>query len=422
MMTFWKPRWIDFKQETGFGTASAEARLWAAIVSLAAALLLVPAAGWAQTSGDTQGCKDPVTSEPLPPIRVESSPRWDTGERAITFDHVPCRGVAGERVTGRVKLPAGEKFSAYQVCLYILVAGGWWTKPTFTQPSVEIRDDGSWEAPFTTGGSDHQASQILAVLIPRGYHPPASAGRPSLPIEIAEGQFAKALADRGQRRIEFSGLSWTVKDLFWDPGPNQFSNSAQNVSVDGQGLHLRITRRGGQWLCAEVVSESSFGYGRYLWTVSSPVGGLNENCVLGLFTFDADAPQAAYRELDVELSRWGDPGSPNNAQYVTQPYEPAGHLHGFNLQLGTEPVSTQIIDWRRDGIRFRTIRGDYSEPPDAGYLLQEWFYPPSDLFGQAQVPEPGKGNVRMNLWLFNRRPPSDAQEVEVIIHRFTYIP
>jgi hypothetical protein len=421
-MPSWKTGSIDFNQRNRFEAASVKARLWTAILPLTVALLLVPVAGWAQTSGDTQACKDPVTGEPMPAIRVESSPRWETGERAITFDHVPCRGVAGEPVTGRVRLPTGEKFSAYQVCLYILVADGWWTKPTFSQPCVAIRDDGSWEAPFTTGGSDPQASQILAVLTPQGYRPPAGTGQPSLPKEIAERQFARALADRGQRRIEFSGLAWTVKDLFWDPGPNEFSGSAQNVSVDAQGLHLRITHRGGRWLCSEVASENSFGYGRYIWTVSSPAAGLNENCVLGLFTFDADAPRAAYRELDVELSRWGDPSSPTNAQYVSQPYTQAGHLHGFTLQPGAEPVSTQIIDWRRDGIRFRSIRGDFAEPPDASYLLQEWLYPPADLFAQPQVPEPGKGNVRMNLWLFNRKPPSDAREVEVVIRRFTYIP
>jgi hypothetical protein len=376
---------------------------------------------WAQTPGDRQACTDPVTGEALPPIHVESSPRCGTGQRCITFTVVPCKGVWGARVQGRVELLAGEKFSDFQICLYILVAGGWWTKPTFAQPYVEIKQDLTWEAIYTTGGSDDQASQLLAVLTPRGYFPPASAGSPVLPQELAERGFPRALADRGERRIEFAGLRWSVKDLFWDPGPNSFSNSSRNVWVDSEGLHLRISQVGGRYVCAEVVSERAFGYGRYVWTVAGPVGRLNENVVLGLFTFDLAAPQAAYREVDVEFSRWGDPASPTNAQYVVQPFDRPGHLHRFSMPPDEE-ITTHVLDWRPDRIRFQSYRGDFAEAPPADALLQEWVYPPSGVQPAPRVPEPGAGNVRMNLWLYQSRPPSDGREVAIIIRRFLHIP
>ncbi|MHA6793625.1 hypothetical protein ACVGVM_08935 [Pseudonocardia bannensis] len=32
------------------------------------------------------------------------------------------------------------------------------------------------------------------------------------------------------------------------------------------------------------------------------------NVVLGLFLYDGDSPEAAHHEVDIEFSRWGDPG------------------------------------------------------------------------------------------------------------------
>ena len=70
------------------------------------------------------------------------------------------------------------------------------------------------------------------------------------------------------KTIFFSGYNWTVKNSPGKvgPGPNYFSDSANNVWVDTQGrLHLKITKRNGRWYCAEVISEVSFGYGEHLF-------------------------------------------------------------------------------------------------------------------------------------------------------------
>jgi hypothetical protein len=68
------------------------------------------------------------------------------------------------------------------------------------------------------------------------------------------------------KTLQFSGYDWLVKtsDSKVGPGPNYFSDSADNVFVDAQGqLHLRITESDGRWYCAEIISTRSFSYGTY---------------------------------------------------------------------------------------------------------------------------------------------------------------
>jgi len=48
--------------------------------------------------------------------------------------------------------------------------------------------------------------------------------------------------------------------------------------------------------------------------------------------------------------------------------------------------------------------------------LESWLYTGQD------VPRPGSENARINLWLFGGQPPSDSEEVEIIIKKFEYLP
>jgi hypothetical protein len=394
-----------------------------------ALLPLIQDRGSAQNLAHPTVCRDRLTGDVLPPIRLDSLPAYGTGKRCVTFDNVPCKGVWGEHVTGLAQFPQGEDPRDYQICSYIRVADGWWTKPTWAEPSVSLKDAGvrqgvryaSWEASVTTGRSDPAANLIIAYLTPRGFKPPLLAGDAFLPPEIEGQQFPKAIADRGTRRIEFSGLQWSAKEALWDPGPNYFSASPKNVWVDDQGLHLKITRVNGRWLCPEVISEQTFGYGRYIWTVAGRVDQLNENVVFALFTYDLVTPQPNHGEIDIEFSRWGNRGSAANAQYVVQPYTEPGSLHRFGTQL-PEEITTHILEWGPEAIRFQTLRGDYPTAPDASDILHAWDYPPSQVRSHATVPQALAGNARMNLWLSKGIPPSDRNEVEVVIRRFTFVP
>jgi hypothetical protein len=73
-----------------------------------------------------------------------------------------------------------------------------------------------------------------------------------------------------------------------------------------------------------VVLNRSLGYGTYTFVVRE-TAGIDPNAVLGLFLWDPVAFRIHNRELDIEISRWGDPKN-SNSQFVVQPYSRPGNL------------------------------------------------------------------------------------------------
>ncbi len=219
------------------------------------------------------------------------------------------------------------------------------------------------------------------------------------------------------RSIDFAGYHWLVKGSMSPvgPGPNYFSDGSENVWVDSlDNLHLRITVRDHKWYCAEVILQESLGYGTYVFNTTSRIGAINENIVLGLFTWDTSAPNEDYREIDIEFARWGDAHKATNAQYVVQPYFVSGNLQRWYMPV-EQDSSTHIIDWHETAIDFKSLNGiQKAQPFDS--LIFEWNY-----FGQ-HFTQPGNENIRINLWLQSGLAPSDSQEQEIVISGFTYIP
>ena len=219
------------------------------------------------------------------------------------------------------------------------------------------------------------------------------------------------------REFSFSGYEWKVRP-YWSsplsPGPNHYSDSGKNVWVDGKGqLHLKITRDNDRWNCVEVISKKSFGYGKYIFYLASRVDKINENAVLGLFNW-SDSSDYSHREFEFEFSRWGKPVD-YNAQCVVQPYDQEGNMRKFNLGLNGD-YSTHTFIWEKSGIDFLSLRGEDPLPKSEDDKVFSWKYTGKD------IPVPGDENVRMNLWLFRGKPPSDGKEVEVIIRKFEWRP
>jgi hypothetical protein len=209
-------------------------------------------------------------------------------------------------------------------------------------------------------------------------------------------------ASRVVRTVQFSGYTWQVKSSsdVVGPGPNRFSDSSANVWVDSLGrLHLKLTRSKGRWYCAEVVNTQNLGRGRYTFELDSPVDRLDANVVLGLFTW-SDDPAYNNREIDIELSRWGNATDPTNGQYVVQPYDRSGNLRRITQRAVSR--STMSFDWQAGAVAF--------SGPSA------WTYTGPD------VPQPGSEHVRMNLWLFRGAQPANGKSVEIVVKRFSFTP
>jgi hypothetical protein len=335
------------------------------------------------------------------------------GSAKIEFTYIPLYG-STEDLQGMV---SDVNVTNYKVAVCIYVGQGWWTKPYFAWPLTLINPDGTWTCDITTGGYDTYATEIIAFLVPSDYNGPIIADNdPCPPYELYD--FPYTVTMRYEKTIQFSEYGWWLKrhsDTV-GPGPNYFSDSKDNIWVDANGfLHLKITFRDGKWNCAEVIANLNGGYGTYIFTVKGRVDLLDENIVLGLFTWEDCIPEYDYREIDFEFTRWGDPCDPNNAQFVVLPTGGCNGIYRFNVDCSVQETFTNIFTWAPGMISFRSYYGDFSLMPAAQDMIASWIYTGSD------VPPPGQENPRMNLWLRKGLSPVNGQEAEIVIKKFQYL-
>lgn len=222
------------------------------------------------------------------------------------------------------------------------------------------------------------------------------------------------------RVIDFSGYNWEVKSsgaVAKAPGPNYFSDSHKNVYLDEDGyLNLEINYRNGTWYTAEVVGDMRLGYGKYIFQTIGRIDELDPQAVLGLFTWDTEDPDNAYREVDIEFSRWGDQSNQTNGQYVVQPFseDPANRRHRYSFSL-TGTYSTHVIDWSPSKLSFASY---YGHVTGGGIEIASWVY-------AGTPPSPGNAGPRINLWLFEGGAPqetSPAERIRVVIRDFIFKP
>lgn len=218
-----------------------------------------------------------------------------------------------------------------------------------------------------------------------------------------------------QRMIFFSGETWLVKNSSEPvgPGPNMFSSDPEQVWVDSSGaLHLAVRYRNGQWKCAEITSARRFSYGTYTFKVIARLDQLDPAAVLGFFSWNPVSGKHN-REVDIEISHQGDPGS-LNAQYVVQPYHLPFHQYRFDIKQNGD-YTTHQFTWRRKDIQFKSYHG-HNQSGDSDSLIAGWTYE------QTPVKYPGRIQVRINLWLFKGNPPANQKDFEIIVREFKYIP
>ncbi len=218
------------------------------------------------------------------------------------------------------------------------------------------------------------------------------------------------------RPIHFSGYDWLAKisTVRVGPGPNYFSDSEDNVWIDAeQRLHLRVTQdASGNWNCAEVVLQQSFGYGTYRFQLDGPPRDLDDNVVLGLFTWNDDSAEN-HREMDIEFARWGERAAPNG-RYTVQPYQQTEHIFNFDQPL-VGAQTTHQLEWQPGRATFRGWMGWNSGPTTSENLIAEHVF-------ESGIPKPGGEQTRMNLWLNAGLAPVDGEGTEVVINLFEFVP
>jgi hypothetical protein len=316
--------------------------------------------------------------------------------------------------TGATQLSGGTHnvdTTVDKVVVYALT-NQWYVQPLDTAAFTNIGSDGSWST------STHYWNAIVALLVnPATYTlEDTEVTNPALdPGVIAWAQYPS-----GPISVQFSGYTWGIKmtgstpgDQF-DPGPNFWSNDPSVLSVDSDGLHLKINQINGVWQCAEVFLTKSLGYGTYTVQVNSHLDQLPLNTVAApLFIYAAPG-----QEFDNEYS--GPDGlttiaAPNNAQFVAQRSD-GQFIPGTNLltypQPSTAQFTTQMV-WSANQVTFTSWNG-WASNPTASTQIATWTY------NGAPIPQPGQERVHINLWLYGGIAPVTGTGDEMTINSFSF--
>jgi hypothetical protein len=324
-----------------------------------------------------------------------------TGAPTIEFTRVPPTSEGGP---DRVELIEGRVSRAepgHQVVLYAR-AGIWWVQPLVTQPYTSIHRDRTFRC------ATHLGTEYAALLVRPSFVPPARTA--SLP-EVGGGVLARVVVPGApapaprQKTLRFSGYEWRARTAPSDRAGRPNAYSPGHAWTDAAGaLHLRVSSTPAGWLCSELTLTRSLGYGTYRFTVAD-TDALDPRTVLGLFTWDDTAVDERNRELDVEISRWGDPAN-RNAQFVVQPYYLPANVFRFMAPAG--PL-VHTLTWEPGRARFRTERAR------GGALVAAHEF-------TSGVPRPGAEAVHLALYAFG--PPDATRPIddEVVIERFEHVP
>jgi hypothetical protein len=326
---------------------------------------------------------------------------------SVSLTAVPPAAQGGrERVDTISGTVAGAQ-PGQQIVVYAR-SGPWWVQPWPDKPFVPIHADSTW----TT--QTHLGFEYAAMLVEPGYHPPPTldtvpvAGGHVLAVTSVKGTGSGQLAPT--KPLKFSGYDWHVRTIASDRGGLNNLYDPDNAWTDASGaLHLKIKKHDGRWSCAEMVMNQSLGYGTYITTVRD-TSHLPPEAVLSLTTFDDWGGEAHFREMDVELSRWGSPTTKDNAQYAIQPFYIPGNLMKFSEPAGT---LTHVLRWEPGRASFKTLRGS-ADSPGAPVVAEHAF--------TSRVPTPGKETFQFLFYVVAAEGTPQEQPSEVVVEKFEYLP
>jgi hypothetical protein len=323
---------------------------------------------------------------------------------SIDFIRIPPAADGGAEkidiVEGRVK---GGRPEQQQIVLYVK-NGKWWVQPIGNEPFTRIRSNGTWT------NATHLGTEYAALLVENGYRPAASLDelppRGSGVAAVATVQGSDP-AQRVSKTLQFAGYEWRLREAPSNRGGDN-NYEASNAWTDQNGaLHLRVSKKEQGWTCAEITLTRSFGYGTYSFVVGD-TSHLEPPVVLAMFTYDYAGSQQNNREMDIEISRWGDLTG-KNAQYVVQPYFIPENASRFAEPGGT---LTHSMHWEPGRITFRTLRGG---TPGKGSPVAEHVF-------TSGVPTPGVETIRLALYVFRINNGAVQHDNEAVIEKFEYLP
>ena len=217
--------------------------------------------------------------------------------------------------------------------------------------------------------------------------------------------FAAFASSAAARTINWSGYTWDVRSQgLSGPGPNLWSDSTANVSVNGSELDLAITHQSNGWASSEIDSHTHLGYGSYTWVVNSNLSAsaLDNNEVLGLFTYDDNSPESSHNEIDIEASHWGDPTFPTGSGTV---YQTATRQIEKDFPFTSSPPYVASFDWEPGSIHWHITDA-------TGAVVADWTF-------TSGIPTPATEVPIINYWRFNNVAPTSVRTMRIASFTFT---
>ena len=321
---------------------------------------------------------------------------------SVAFTRIPQADPGGNDKNDIIEGTVKGGRQGQQVVLYAHSGARWWLQPLRDHPFTAVQATGKWT------NATHLGAEYAALLVDPGFRPPATYDElPPRGSGIAALAVASGQAKPPSVTIPFSGYEWRVRDAPSSRGGgNPYSPS--NVWTDDSGaMHLAIKKAGARWLCSEVSLTRSLGYGTYRFVIRD-ISHMEPSEVFSLFTWGYAGGEQGNREMDIEMTRWGDPSN-RNCQYVVQPYNVAANVARFSVPAGK---LTHQFRWEAGRISFRTSRGRGEEAP----LVAEHVF-------TSGVPVPGIESVRMNHYVFRTGIlPIARSRSDLVVERFEYLP
>lgn len=248
------------------------------------------------------------------------------------------------------------------------------------------------------------------------------------------------------RTINWSGYNWWVRtsgNAPQGPGPNIFSDSAENVFVDSGGnLHLKIRKGGdGKWLASEIDLNQSLSYGTYEWQVSSRYDLYPTNVVGGLFTYLSPESVASQtggavgngvadtaHEIDIEFTKaWGN----GHLYFTTHDGDVPAPSKNYYQPLNGD-FTTHRFTWEPNRITWESYHGHVAGNPNPPNPITEQRpgagngLAAKHVYTGAVVPRDLNEIPIINFWVFGNNPsvdgPTGGAEQEMIVRSFSYTP
>jgi hypothetical protein len=321
-------------------------------------------------------------------------------EPSIAFTKLPPYAEGSPQKLDAIEGRATNVLPGQHIVLYAK-SGSWWVQPFVNEASIKVQADATWKS------QTHPGTSYAALLVTEWYRAPAKTdvlpekGGNILARTAAEGP---DLPPRSPKMLLFGGYEWQVRYTPADPGGTWNEYDPANAWIDRNGfLHLRIAGHPDHWTSAEVGLRRSLGYGSYRFVVRD-VSHLEPAAVFLMQSYGSP-----FRDMDIEVSQWGETSS-RNGQFVIQPYYVPANTVQFQIPAATV---TFMLRWSPGRASFGAFRG-------AASRLQ-----PSPIFEHAftsGVPVPADELIHLNLYVFGSRSSPLQHGTEVIVENFEYLP